>query len=216
MNGRHGAVAALALLLAGCASNPTAYDYAAFLANPPRSILVLPPLNESPAVEATYGYLSSVTRPLAEHGYYVFPVQVIDAMLKDNGLPTAGEMHDVPLRSLREVTGADAVLYVTVEQYGSSYRVVSSHTTVSVRARLVATEDGTLLWEGRASESRRTGTGLSGDLLGDMLVAAFMQALNTTSDEASRLARVTSQQLVSRKSAGLPYGPYHHAAGTVP
>ena len=44
------------------------------------------PLNASPDVKATYSYLSTVTRPLAERGYYVFPVAVVDQVLKDNGL----------------------------------------------------------------------------------------------------------------------------------
>jgi len=73
-----------------------------FRAHPPRSILILPPLNESTALEGTYGYLSTVTQPVAEHGYYVFPVEVVDRFLKENGMPTAGEMHQVPLNRVRK------------------------------------------------------------------------------------------------------------------
>ena len=82
---RAGALAAVAVLCGGCATTP--YDYAPYRQHMPRSILVLPPLNESVEVNAPYSYLSTVTRPLAECGYYVFPVAVIDAFLKDNGLP---------------------------------------------------------------------------------------------------------------------------------
>ena len=126
---RAGIAALVALGLTGCAAKP--YDYTNFRAHPPRSILVLPPLNESTAVEATWGYLSTVTRPLAERGYYVFPVAVVDQFLKDNGLPTAGEMHQVPLEKAREILGADAVLFITVEQYGSKYQVLNSSTIVA-------------------------------------------------------------------------------------
>src|SRR5215471_7731436 len=55
------------LLLTGC-NTVKPYDYTNFRAHPPRSILVLPPLNESTEVEGTYGYLSTVTEPLAERG----------------------------------------------------------------------------------------------------------------------------------------------------
>lgn len=41
----------------------------------PRSILVLPPMNSSVDVNAPYSYLSTISTPLAEKGYYVFPVQ---------------------------------------------------------------------------------------------------------------------------------------------
>ena len=75
------AVVLLALALGGCVTAKP-YDYTAFRQNPPRSILILPPINQSTAIEATYGYLSTVTRPVAERGYYVFPVAVVDQLLK--------------------------------------------------------------------------------------------------------------------------------------
>src|SRR5258706_3092071 len=103
--------AALLLILGGCATMQP-YDYSNYRAHPPRSILVLPPLNESTAIEGTYSYLSTVTQPIAEMGYYVFPVAVLDHFLKENGMPTAGEMHQAPLHKIREIVGADAVLYI--------------------------------------------------------------------------------------------------------
>ena len=66
------------LLLTGCVPSQQNIDYTAFRASKPRSILVLPPLNNSPDVRATYSYLSTVTQPLAEAGYYVFPVALVD------------------------------------------------------------------------------------------------------------------------------------------
>src|SRR5277367_2093834 len=98
---------------AGCATTPP-FDYTNFRAHRPRSILVLPPLNNSTDVRGTYGYLSTVTRPLAELGYYVFPVAIVDQFLKENGLPSPGEMHQAPLDKLGKIFGADAVLYITL------------------------------------------------------------------------------------------------------
>jgi hypothetical protein len=69
----------------------------------------------------------------------VFPVEEVDHFFKENGMPTAGEMHQAPLNRIREVTGADAVLLVTLEQYGSHYHVLNSTTVVKVRAQLVDT-----------------------------------------------------------------------------
>lgn len=71
---------------------------------------VLPPLNQDTDIKDTYDCLSTVTRPLAEMGYYVHPVAVVDQFMKENGLPTAGEMHQVPLDKIRDIIGADAVL----------------------------------------------------------------------------------------------------------
>ncbi|HBX57746.1 MAG TPA: hypothetical protein DEH10_20550, partial [Pseudomonas sp.] len=104
-------------LLSGCAT-PTPYDYTAFEQNKPNSILVLPPVNKSPDIKATYSMLSQVTYPLAEAGYYVLPVALVDETFKQNGLTNADEMHMAPPAKLREIFGADAALYIDVTRYG--------------------------------------------------------------------------------------------------
>ncbi|MFO1409523.1 MAG: DUF799 family lipoprotein [Steroidobacteraceae bacterium] len=69
---------------------------------------MLPPLNQSTDILGPYSYLSTVSRPIAEHGFCVYPVAMIDEYLKQNGMPTAGEMHQIPLDKVAEVIGADA------------------------------------------------------------------------------------------------------------
>lgn len=197
-------VVALATLLTGCVTRP--YDYTNFHAHPPRSILVLPPLNQSTDVRGTYGYLSTVTMPLAEMGYYVFPVAVVDQFMKENGLPTAGEMHEVPLNKIREIVGADAVLYVTLKQYGSKYEVITSATIVTAEAKLVDTQTGLTLWEGKASAEQSSS---SGNIIADLIVAAVDQAINSSTDQAHEVSRLANAQLFTIKDHGLLYGPYH-------
>lgn len=182
------------------------YDYTNFRAHPPRSILVLPPLNESTAIEGTYGYLTTVTRPVAERGYYVFPVAVVDQFMKDNGLPTAHEMQEAPLAKVAEITGADAVLFLDLKQYGSHYQVLSSVVTVEVFAKLVDTRTGILLWQGHGVAQQ--GSGGSGSLLGDLISAALTQALNKHSDRAHQVSRLANANLFFPEQTGLPYGPY--------
>ena len=199
-------ILALALsAMSGCVNIPP-YDYTNYRAHTPRSILVLPPLNESTSVQGTYSYLSTVTQPVAELGYYVFPVAVVDQFLKENGMPTAGEMHQVPLNKVLEILGADAVLYITLEQYGSKYQVVNSSTIVRVRARLVDTRTGILLWEGRGVAEEDSGG--SGNILGDLVAAAVTQALNSGTDAAHGLCYEANANLFYRKDHGLLYGPY--------
>ena len=208
------ALALLALALGGCAT-VTPYDYTAFRQNPPRSILVLPPINESTAVEATYGYLTTVSRPLAERGYYVFPVAVVDTLLKENGMPTAGEMHDVPLAKILEITGADAVLYPVVHEYGTKYHLVSSDTVVDVSARLVDTRTGTLLWDGRGVAQQGSG-GSGGGLLANAIAALVSQAVNSSRDQAHGVSRMANGGLFFTKGRELPPGPYHPEFGRFP
>lgn len=193
------------LLLTGC-QTVKPYDYTNFRAHPPRSILVLPPLNESTAVEGTYGYLTTVTRPVAERGYYVFPVAVVDQFMKQNGLPSAAEMQQAPLAKVAEITGADAVLFLDLKQYGAQYKLLASVVTVEVTAKLVDTRSGILLWEGHGIAQQ--GSNGSGNLLGDLIAAAITQAINKKTDRAHQVSRLANANLFYPEQTGLPYGPY--------
>jgi hypothetical protein len=193
-------VATLALL-AGCVTPPAPKDYTEFRRSNPRSLLVLPPINESTDLNATYSVLTTTTAPLAELGYYVVPVQIADEFLKENGLTVPGEMHQAPLEKLREVFGADAVLYLTVKQYGSKYQVFSSNVYVQLQGRLVDTRTGVELWKGEAHATHQGQSGL--------LEALVTQVLNKMFDQAHTVAVMASMQLLMPPGQGLPKGPRH-------
>jgi hypothetical protein len=196
------------LSLLGACNTVQPYDYSNYHAHPPRSILILPPLNQTTHVEGTYGYLSTVTYPVAELGYYVYPVAVVDQLFKENGMPTAGEMQQAPLDKVREITGADAVLYISLEEYGTTYKVLDSPTTVKAHAKLIDTRTQTLLWEGEGIATQ-SASGGSGNLLATLIASAVAQVVNTTSDRAHKTSRAANANLFLAKDRGLPYGPYN-------
>lgn len=210
------AAASVVTLMAGCAVPTKNVDYAAFKASKPRSIVVLPPLNESPDVGATYGMLSQVTVPLAEAGYYVLPVALVDETFRQNGLTTAGDIHGVPVAKLHDIFGADAALYITVTQYGSKYMVVSSATVVSADAKLVDLKSGQTLWTGHASASNNEGGNNSGGgLIGMLVSAAVNQIIANVTDQGYKVAGTTSARLLSAgQPGGLLYGPRSPKYGT--
>jgi hypothetical protein len=195
-------------LLGGCAT-PTPYDYTAFKQSNPASILVLPPINSSPDIKASYSVLSHVTLPLAEAGYYVLPVALVDETFKQNGLMNADEMHMAPPAKLHEIFGADAALYIEVSEYGSSYKLVSSEVAVTANAKLVDLRNGQLLWQGSARASTAENQNNSGGgLVGMLITAAVNQIINTLSDRGHEVAGIASHRLltVSRQDGILP-GP---------
>jgi hypothetical protein len=193
--------------LAGCAAPPVDYDYTAYLAHMPRSILVLPPLDETIEVDAGCGCMSRVTRPLAERGYYVFPVAVVEAMMKENGLPTAGEMHQVSLKKLDEVFGADAVMYLDVKQWGTSYKVIDTGTVVTIEARLVDIKSGTELWRGQKTAELHSSSGAS-DPIGLLAAALVTQLMTPVMEQSSDLSASVDQMLFFDPHVGLLPGPY--------
>ncbi len=194
-------------LLSACAA-PQPYDYSAYKQARPASLLVMPPLNETPEVNASYGVLSQVTLPLAEAGYYVVPVSLMDETFRQNGLNHPAEIQEVSAQKLREIFGADAAVYIKVSRYGTSYAVISSETTVTVHARVVDLRSGQLLWTGSASASSRENQSSSqGGLVGLLVQAVVTQIIGTVSDASFRYAGMANQRLLGPRRNGVLYGP---------
>ncbi|UXU87672.1 DUF799 domain-containing protein [Burkholderia sp. S-53] len=209
-------VLSIVALLSACAQPVKRPDYTAFKKSQPRSILVLPPINDTSEVGATYGLLSQMTLPLAESGYYVVPVAVMDETFKQNGLTNAAEIQGTSPAKLREIFGADAALYSKVSQYGTVYRILASATVVSASAKLVDLRTGDVLWQGRASASSdEGGNNGGGSLIGMLVVAAVKQIANTLMDQSHDVAAFTSNRLLSAgPPSGLLYGPHSPKYGT--
>jgi len=203
------------ILAAGCAAPVKQLDYTAFKQSRPKTILILPPLNESPDVKATYSMLSQMSYPLAEAGYYVLPVALVDETLKQNGMTLAADSHGIAPAKLQEIFGADAALYVTVNKYGSVYMVLSSAVVVTANAKLVDLKTGTVLWSGTASASSDEGNNSGGGLIGALVTAAVNQIVNNVTDKGFTIAGVTSQRLLSaHQPNGILYGPHSPKYGT--
>jgi hypothetical protein len=212
------AISALSLL-AACAHPVQRPDYTAFKKSQPRSILVLPPVNDTSDVKATFGLLSQETLPLAEAGYYVIPVAPMEETFKYNGLTNATDIQAVSPAKLQDIFGADAALYTKVSQYGSVYQVIDSTTVVTASAKLVDLKTGDVLWQGLASAN---GKELGGNvnvnafgLIGVLAQAAIKQIAHSLSDDSVAVAGLTSRRLLSAGPPnGLLYGPHSPKFGT--
>jgi len=195
----------LLAMLTGCANNAP-YNYDALRDASPRSIVVIPPENNTVEVDSPYIFLSTISRPLAEKGYYVFPVAVIDTFLKENGLPTPAEMNQVPLDKIRENIGADAVLYVTINDWGQKYQVLSSTTVVSAYMKLIDTRTGEMLWDATAAASQKPNS--NGGLIGALATAIAQQITASVSDQTPAVARIANDHAINSPNRGLLNGPY--------
>ncbi len=201
------AAAACLVLIQGCATKAP-FDYTAYKESRPRSILVLPPINNTPEVNASYSLLSYATRPLAEAGYYVMPVTLVAEAFKENGVTQPSDMHATSAQKLREIFGADAALYVSISKYGTVYQVLNSASIVAADAKLVDLKTGKLLWSGSASASSAEGENQQGGLAVLLIAALVKQVMGTVMDQSHQIAGITSTRLLS---AGIPngilYGP---------
>jgi len=197
------------LLLTGCAHKPKAPPEPVPWPSQPTSLLVLPPINESRDVKAPWGVLAQVTAPLAEAGYYVLPVAVVEQTLRDNGMTVAADIHAISHAKLREVFGADAVVYIKVREYGSTYTVVSGDAVVEVNAHIVDLRTGKLLWGNAATAS--SGEGRDPHNLAFMMVQALVsQLVNVATDASYKVAGRANQRLFGLNPTavgGLQAGP---------
>lgn len=197
--------------LVGCATAPVVpRDTALYQKHMPKSILVLPPINNTPDIRATYGYVASTTMPIAEAGYYVLPIALVDQTFKENGISNAAEMHQVSAKKLRGIFGADAVMYITITEYGTKYHVISSVTGVAAQAKLVDLNTGALLWEGSAKQVKDSSSGSQSGLLNALINAAVSQVANQSKDDAHNIAQDVNAQLfkpTSQNNQGLLFGP---------
>jgi len=200
--------ALITLVLTGCAK-PVSYDYTAFKESKPKSILVLPPVNHSPDINASHSVSSVITMPLAEDGYYVFPVAVVDETFKQNGMTSPEDIRAVNVAKLRQIFGADAALYIDITDYGSSYKVISSDTRVTANAKLVDLRNGKLLWSGTATaSSNEDQNNNNGSIIGLLVQAAVTQIANTMTDKSHDVAVLTGSRLLSAGTPnGMLYGP---------
>ena len=211
------AVAALALAaLSGCKTPPPPYDYTAFRQAHPATLLVLPPINDSSDVKGSPGVWANATLPLSEAGYYVLPVTLVDATLKENGVTTAHDAQELPAAKLREVFGADAAVYLKVTHYGTTYHVIGSETRVDASARIVDLRTGTLLWQGSAFATSGEGGSNQGGLAGLLVAAIVKQIIASASDASFNYAAMADGRLLGapRVNGVLP-GPRSPLYGQV-
>lgn len=190
-----------ALTLTGCAKK-TPYDYSAFRESKPASILVLPAENQTADVNAAHSFASLVTMPLAESGYYVFPVAVVEETFKQNGLTNATDIRSVSAAKLHSIFNADAALYIDITDYGTKYLLIDSVTRVTATARLVDLRTGKQIWNGTATAANNEQNNGNQGVIGILVSAAVKQISNTVSDGAHDIAEMTSSRLLTANTDG--------------
>lgn len=183
----------IALLFSACAK-PKVYDYSEFLQAKPKSILVLPPTNQTTEIKAPAAILANSLIPLSEAGYYVYPMALVYDTFKNNGLTEAEEIAKIPLPKLREIFNADSALYLHITDYGTKYALLQSYTIVGVTAKLFDLRSQKLLWQKQAYAQTDSG-GSNGGLVGMLISAVVTQIANSISDASYDLANQAMWQL---------------------
>lgn len=197
----------LIVVLTGCVSAPVKKDLSAFNAAAPRSILVVPAINKSLDVDAPNYLLSTLTVPLAEKGFYVFPVNTAKFILEQEGLYEGEKIHQQPPETLANLFGADAVLYVTINRWDAKYAIIAATVTVEFDYRMVA-KDGTEIWKATQAMQYSPQNNSTGNPLADLLVAAINAAVARAAPNYLPLTQQANQMVFVLGPNAIPNGPY--------
>lgn len=189
----------VSIIATGCASHQAK---APTLTPSPLSILVLPPVNKTVEVDAGKTVLAHVSRPLADRGYYVFPVAIIERFMRENGMHSADQIHQIPLDRFQEHIAPDAILYMTITQWGQKFQVLQSVAVVDVNLLLVDARSGEPLWQRRAYKTYTPSSGNQNGLAGALLGAVVDQVIGSVVDHTDELA----QDALGSAMDGLPAG----------
>jgi hypothetical protein len=112
-------------------------QYAKMYEEKPVTLLVMPPINNSANVEAKDLLYTSISRPLAEAGYYVISPLLAMDVLKAESAYDAEMFFDAPLSAFQKYFGADAVVFSVIDAWANKglgiqtkirYVIKSAHT----------------------------------------------------------------------------------------
>jgi hypothetical protein len=195
-------------VLSGCAHRAELNKQEKFLAAAPRSILIVPVVNNSVDITAADYLLSTITIPLAERGYYVFPVNMVKRLLEDDGLADSSLVHSAPASKLANLFGADAVLYITVQQWDAQYMVLSTRVTVALDYQIRDGRTDESLWSNKEKIVYMPDDGGGGGL-GGLIAKAIVAAITKGFPNYMPLARQANDKaLLTYPGKGIPPGPY--------
>lgn len=172
-----------AMLLAGCASGPRQF---AFDEPELRSILFVPVINETNSVEADTLMHATATTPLANMGYYAFPVDTVKFVLESESLYEPERVRELGPVKLAEMFHADSVLFIKVTYWDAQYIVLNTKTKVTAEYELFKA-DGTSLWKDTVTFVKDSSS-QNASLIG-LMVDAAVAAINRAAPDFRPLAK---------------------------
>ncbi|MBT3801459.1 MAG: DUF799 family lipoprotein [Bacteroidetes bacterium] len=196
----------------GCATTITKGEaFPKMYKEKPLSILVLPPINQSTSPDAKEYYSTTIAEPLSLAGYYVFPIEIVNEVLKQEGIYDTELIVDLDASKFKEYFGADAVLFTRIIQWNTSYYVVGGNVKVHIAFDLISTNTGEVLWSynGELTVDTTGGGNNVGGAAG-LLLQLAETAVKTAAQDYTPMAKKVNTMVLTT----IPFGFYHPQFGT--
>jgi hypothetical protein len=199
------------IIINGCAIITKGEAFPKMYKEKPVSILVLPPINESTAADAKEYYSTTIAEPLSFAGYYVFPIEIVNEVLKQEGIYDTELIVDLDPSKFKEYFGADAVLFTKIIAWNTSYYVMGGNVKVHIAFDLVSTKTGETLWsynDKLTVDTTADDNEVGG--VGGLLLQLAATAVQTATQDYTPLAKKVNTTVLQT----IPFGIYHTQHGT--
>ncbi len=204
------AVAALAVVLASCMTAKTEKKnvaYAGMYEEKPVSVLLMPPINRSTAVEAKEYFYSTLMTPVAEHGYYVIPPFISMEILKRESAYDAERFLEAPLKKFGQLYGADVALFTVIHKWDKS--ALFNTITIDVEYIFRSVDTGATLYKRRGAIVYDTSVASGGGSIWALVAKVAVNAIATAATDYVPVSRQCNNYTLS----DMPAGKYHKDFG---
>lgn len=168
----------------------------------PTTILIMPPINNTNAVEAKDYFYTSLAQPLAEKGYYVLSPFLAMTVLQEESAYDSEMFIDANLKPFNTIFGADVALFTIINKW--SKVALGNMITVDIEYIFKSTKTNEVLFnrKGIINVDTSISTG-SGSALGALLDVALSAANTALTDKVVAARRCNAYVLQD-----LPRGKY--------
>ena len=172
----------------------------------PLSIVVVPAINNTTAVEASNYFNVTITEPLSNFGYYTMPVEIVRDIFLKEGVVDSTMIKGLPASIFRKNFGADAVLFVTINKWDTTYAVLAANVSVGLEYVMLSTDTNEIIWQYSSTQVVDTTADATGFILMDILTTAIQTAVT----DYVPIAKTANYQAF----VALPHGQYSKLHGT--
>lgn len=162
--------------------------YKGMYSEKPLTILLMPPINKSTAVDAKEYFHSTLNVPLANAGFYIIPTFLSMEILKKESAYDSELFINAPLTKFGEVFGADVVLFTIIHKWDKTYGMV--HVEVEYLLKSVKTNE--VLYTRKGQINYNTTVTSSGGGLAGALIAAVATVAVTAATKYVDVARIAN------------------------
>jgi hypothetical protein len=165
----------VAIFFFGCAGGANHSVVPDYKDRTPRSVAVLPVLNETVSLKAPEVLRPILLNKLSVKGYETPSLAFIDGRLREKGIREAGQVNSLTPQELAQLLGVDALLYAYVTEFSTTYLLAYASMTVGARFELKDAKTGEKLWDSdhQVKESKM---GMDQKSVGDTLQFAAAQS----------------------------------------